>query len=240
MGHRLAVRRRRLRPLLLQHRADARRRHPRGRPAQRPHALAQGLWRADRQPQGARRSPPKTSWAAPACCSRVFIRDPQFQGQTKEKLASVEAQKLVDATIKDHFDHWLTADPDMARDLLDRVIEIAEERAAPQGAEGTHAQDRDPQAAPAGQAGRLHPGRGRGHRAVPGRGRQRRRQRQAGARPRNPGGAASARQDPERRQRHRRQAQGQPGTHQPGAGAGLRPAATSSTPASCAMTASSS
>ena len=58
----------------------------------------------------------------------VFIRDPQFQGQTKEKLASVEAQKLVDATIKDHFDHWLTADPDMARDLLDRVIEIAEER----------------------------------------------------------------------------------------------------------------
>jgi topoisomerase-4 subunit B len=58
----------------------------------------------------------------------VFIREPQFQGQTKERLATVEAQKLVDATIKDHFDHWLTADPEMARDLLDRVIEIAEER----------------------------------------------------------------------------------------------------------------
>ena len=58
----------------------------------------------------------------------LFIRDPQFQGQTKEKLASVEAQKLVEATIKDHFDHWLSADPEMARDLLDRVIESAEER----------------------------------------------------------------------------------------------------------------
>ncbi|HUL10543.1 MAG TPA: DNA topoisomerase IV subunit B, partial [Candidatus Acidoferrum sp.] len=58
----------------------------------------------------------------------LFIREPQFQGQTKEKLASVEAQRLVEASIKDHFDHWLTADPGQARDLLDRVVEIAEER----------------------------------------------------------------------------------------------------------------
>src|SRR5215813_3151117 len=58
----------------------------------------------------------------------VFIRDPQFQGQTKEKLATVEAQRLVDASIKDHFDHWLSGDPEQARDLLDRVVEIAEER----------------------------------------------------------------------------------------------------------------
>jgi topoisomerase-4 subunit B len=58
----------------------------------------------------------------------LFIADPQFQGQTKEKLASVEAQRLVEASIKDHFDHWLTADPDQARDLVDRVVEIAEER----------------------------------------------------------------------------------------------------------------
>ncbi len=58
----------------------------------------------------------------------LFIREPQFQGQTKEKLANVEAQRLVEASIKDHFDHWLTADPGQARDLLDRVVEIAEER----------------------------------------------------------------------------------------------------------------
>src|SRR5882724_4101763 len=58
----------------------------------------------------------------------LFLREPQFQGQTKEKLANVEAARLVEASIKDHFDHWLTADPEQARDLLDRVIEIAEER----------------------------------------------------------------------------------------------------------------
>jgi topoisomerase-4 subunit B len=58
----------------------------------------------------------------------LFIREPQFQGQTKEKLASVEAQRLVEASIKDHFDHWLSGDPEQARDLLDRVVEIAEER----------------------------------------------------------------------------------------------------------------
>jgi topoisomerase IV subunit B len=58
----------------------------------------------------------------------IFIRDPQFQGQTKEKLATGEATRLVDVTIKDHFDHWLTGDPGRARDLLERVIEVAEER----------------------------------------------------------------------------------------------------------------
>ena len=58
----------------------------------------------------------------------LFIRDPQFQGQTKEKLASVEAGRLVEATIKDHFDHWLSADTARAGDLLERVIEVAEER----------------------------------------------------------------------------------------------------------------
>jgi topoisomerase-4 subunit B len=58
----------------------------------------------------------------------VFIRDPQFQGQTKEKLATAEATRLVDTTIKDHFDHWLSGDTGRARDLLERVIEIAEER----------------------------------------------------------------------------------------------------------------
>ncbi len=58
----------------------------------------------------------------------LFIRDPQFQGQTKEKLASVEAGRLVEATIKDHLDHWLSADTARASDLLDRVIELAEER----------------------------------------------------------------------------------------------------------------
>ncbi len=58
----------------------------------------------------------------------LFIREPQFQGQTKERLSSPEAQRLVDGALKDHFDHWLTADSDGARQLLDFVIERAEDR----------------------------------------------------------------------------------------------------------------
>lgn len=59
----------------------------------------------------------------------LFIRDPQFQGQTKEKLATAEATRLVDQVVKDHFDHWLTADPVGSKNLLDQLIFKAEERA---------------------------------------------------------------------------------------------------------------
>ena len=58
----------------------------------------------------------------------VFIRDPQFQGQTKEKLVTNEAAKWVDSAIKDYFDHWLTADPAASKTLLESIIEKAEER----------------------------------------------------------------------------------------------------------------
>jgi topoisomerase-4 subunit B len=58
----------------------------------------------------------------------VFIREPEFQGQTKEKLATVEAQRIVETTIKDAFDHWLADSPQQAAKLLDWAIEQAEER----------------------------------------------------------------------------------------------------------------
>ena len=58
----------------------------------------------------------------------LFIRDPQFQGQTKERLATPEATRLVDQAVKDHFDHWLTADPETGNRLLAAVIERSEER----------------------------------------------------------------------------------------------------------------
>jgi len=58
----------------------------------------------------------------------VFIRDPEFQGQTKERLSSADAQRLVEAAIRDPFDHWLTAQPKAASALLEFVIERAEER----------------------------------------------------------------------------------------------------------------
>ena len=58
----------------------------------------------------------------------LFIREPQFQGQTKEKLATVEATRLIEASVRDHFDHWLSEDPEAARCLLEQVVARAEER----------------------------------------------------------------------------------------------------------------
>lgn len=58
----------------------------------------------------------------------LFIREPQFQGQTKEKLATPEAARLVESAIKDHFDHWLSGAPESANALLGFVIERAEDR----------------------------------------------------------------------------------------------------------------
>ena len=58
----------------------------------------------------------------------VFIREPEFQGQTKDRLATAEAQKIVEQAIKDPFDHWLAGNPTQANKLLDFVVERTEER----------------------------------------------------------------------------------------------------------------
>ncbi len=58
----------------------------------------------------------------------VFIREPEFQGQTKDKLATTEATRIVENTIRDVFDHWLTANPNQATQLLEWVIERSEDR----------------------------------------------------------------------------------------------------------------
>ncbi len=58
----------------------------------------------------------------------VFVRNPEFQGQTKERLSSSDAQRLVEASLRDPFDHWLTASPKAANALLQFVVERAEER----------------------------------------------------------------------------------------------------------------
>jgi len=57
-----------------------------------------------------------------------FIRDPQFQGQTKERLETPEAQRAVEAAVKDRFESWLAANPANADALLEHAIERAEER----------------------------------------------------------------------------------------------------------------
>ena len=58
----------------------------------------------------------------------VFIREPEFQGQTKDRLSSPEAARTVESVLRDAFDHWLTGNPAQANLLLDWVIDRAEER----------------------------------------------------------------------------------------------------------------
>ncbi len=58
----------------------------------------------------------------------IFISDPQFQGQTKDKLSTVEAQRLTENAIRDHFDHWLSATPDASKELIEHAVRRAEIR----------------------------------------------------------------------------------------------------------------
>ena len=58
----------------------------------------------------------------------VFVREPEFVGQTKDRLSSPEATRIVDKALSDAFDHWLTNSPAQANRLLDWTIERAEER----------------------------------------------------------------------------------------------------------------
>ncbi|WP_137156035.1 DNA topoisomerase IV subunit B [Rhizobium sp. FKL33] len=58
----------------------------------------------------------------------VFIREPEFVGQTKDRLATVEAQRIVENVIRDPFDHYLADNPNEADKLLEWVIERSEER----------------------------------------------------------------------------------------------------------------
>ncbi|MFS8038755.1 DNA topoisomerase IV subunit B [Xanthobacter sp. AM11] len=58
----------------------------------------------------------------------VFVREPEFQGQTKDRLATAEAARIVEQGLRDPFDHWLAANPVAASRLLEHVIDRAEER----------------------------------------------------------------------------------------------------------------
>ncbi|WP_298747675.1 DNA topoisomerase IV subunit B [uncultured Brevundimonas sp.] len=58
----------------------------------------------------------------------VFVRNPEFQGQTKDRLSSPDAQRLVEQLMRDPLDHWLTESPKQANALLGFVIERAEDR----------------------------------------------------------------------------------------------------------------
>ena len=57
-----------------------------------------------------------------------FIREPEFVGQTKDRLATTEAQRMVEGAVRDHFDNWLAADTKSAGSILDFLVLRAEER----------------------------------------------------------------------------------------------------------------
>jgi topoisomerase IV subunit B len=93
-------------------------------------ALLKGL-RAYAELSGRKRATIFTADDVMASCTAmmsVFIREPEFQGQTKDRLATAEAARIVEQAVRDEFDHWLTASPQQATKLLDWVIERAEER----------------------------------------------------------------------------------------------------------------
>src|SRR4051812_19046581 len=58
----------------------------------------------------------------------VFIRNPHFQSQTKDRLTSLEAARFVEAAVRDHFDHFLADNMDRGRALLGAIVERAEDR----------------------------------------------------------------------------------------------------------------
>ncbi len=94
-------------------------------------ALTRGIKdHAERTGQGKRAAPVTSEdvTAGAACMLSVFIREPEFQGQTKDRLATAEATRIVEQAIKDPFDHWLAGNPAQANKLLEFVINGAEDR----------------------------------------------------------------------------------------------------------------
>ena len=94
-------------------------------------ALLKGLKdHAERVNQGKRAAPVTSEdvMVGAGCMLSVFVREPEFQGQTKDRLATAEAQKIVENAIRDPFDHWLAGNPMQANKLLDFVVDRAEER----------------------------------------------------------------------------------------------------------------
>ncbi|MEM6539415.1 MAG: DNA topoisomerase IV subunit B [Pseudomonadota bacterium] len=58
----------------------------------------------------------------------VFVREPEFQGQTKDRLATTEASRIVEQAVRDAFDHWLADNPAQSTRLVDWIVERAEDR----------------------------------------------------------------------------------------------------------------
>ena len=150
-------------------------------------ALLRGL-RGYAELTGNKRAAMLTADDVLASCSAmlsVFVREPEFVGQTKDKLSSPEAARIVDTAVRDAFDHWLAASPNQAKAGSSVDHRARRGAAAPQKEKEIDRQSatrklRLPgKLADCTQSAAQTPSSSR-------RGRQRRRQRQAGARPRQP------------------------------------------------------
>ncbi len=71
---------------------------------------------------------PEDVFANACALLSVFVRDPQFVGQTKDRLAGAEPGRLVEGAVRDHFDNWLASDPRRAAQLIDMAAERAADR----------------------------------------------------------------------------------------------------------------
>ena len=94
-------------------------------------ALLRGLREhAERVNQGKRAAVLTADDVMVSCAAliSVFLKEPEFQGQNKGRLMTVEATRLVEGSVRDAFDHWLADFPSQATRLLDWSVERAEER----------------------------------------------------------------------------------------------------------------
>ena len=152
----------------------------------------------------------------------LFIREPEFQGQTKDRLATQEATRIVETTVRDAFDHWLTGNPPQANRLLDWVVDRAEERLRRKKEKEIGRQTATRRLRLPGKLADCALSAAEGTEIFIVEGDFSRRLGQAGARPGDPGRASLARQDPQRGERKLDQARRQSAHCRSGAGAWLR------------------
>jgi DNA gyrase/topoisomerase IV subunit B len=65
----------------------------------------------------------------------VFVREPQFQGQTKDRLNNPEVHSAVDSQVRPALEHWLNTNISVAESIVARIILAARAREASRAAQ---------------------------------------------------------------------------------------------------------